>query len=103
MFSSHKLRIKSVTYSGFKQSFSYVILVTLFIKLMAFGLSYADCLGALVLLSFAFGSKVIEYYVPARPDIYADLKSMQESMSDLVSKTEGLERDVMAIKLGVRK
>jgi hypothetical protein len=92
-----------VTFLEFKQGLGYLILVTLFIKLMAFGLSYADCFGALVLLSFAFGSKVLEYYVPARPDIYADLKSMQESMNDLVSKTEGLERDVMAMRLGVRK
>jgi hypothetical protein len=70
---------------------------------MAFGLSLSDCLGALVLLSFAFGSKVLEYYVPARPDIYADLKSMQDSMTELVSKTDELERDVMGIKLGVKR
>ena len=78
-------------------------MIALFIKLMAFGLSLSDCLGALVLLSFAFGSKVLEYYVPARPDIYADLKSMQDSMTELVSKTDELERDVMGIKLGVKR
>lgn len=70
---------------------------------MAFGLSSSDCLGALVLLSFAFGSKAIDYFVPKRPDIYADLKSLQASYDDLVSKTEGLERDVMAMRLGVKR
>jgi hypothetical protein len=92
-----------VNYSVYKSNLGYLILIALFIKLMAFGLSLSDCLGALVLLSFAFGSKVLEYYVPARPDIYADLKSMQDSMTELVSKTDELERDVMGIKLGVKR
>ena len=92
-----------MTYSDYKSNLGYLILIALFIKLMAFGLSLSDCLGALVLLSFAFGSKVLEYYVPARPDIYADLKSMQDSMTELVSKTDELERDVMGIKLGVKR
>lgn len=95
--------VKCVTYSVFKENLGYLILIALFIKLMAFGLTLSDCLGALVLLIFAFGSKVLEYYVPKRPDIYADLKSMQDSVNELVSKTDGLGRDVMAIKLGVRK
>lgn len=78
-------------------------MIALFVKLMAVGLNLSDCLGALVLLSFAFGSRAIEYFVPKRPDIYADLKSMQDSVNELVSKTDGLERDVMGIKLGVKR
>jgi hypothetical protein len=70
---------------------------------MVLGLNTTDCLGALVLLFFAFGSKVLEYFVPKRPDLYTDLKSLQVTNEGLVSKIEELERDVMAIKMGIRK
>jgi hypothetical protein len=91
-----------VTYSEFKENLGYLFLVALFIKLMVFGLSIAECLGALVLLSFAFGSLVLDYYVPKRPDLYTDLKSLQVTNEGLVSKVEELERDVMAIKMRAR-
>lgn len=76
--------------------------MALFIKLMVYGFSLADCLGSLVILTFAYGIKVLDYYVPKRPDIYTDLKSLQDSMQSLVSKTDDLKRDVMGLKLGGR-
>ena len=91
-----------MTYSTFKENLGYLILIALFFKLMVFGLNVAECLGALVLLSFAYGAKVLDYYVPERPDLYTNLKSLQDSNSELVSKIEELERDVMAIKMRAR-
>ena len=91
-----------MTYSIFKNNLGYIIIIALFIKLMAYGLSLSDCLGALVLLVFAFGAKVMEYYVPKRPDLYADLQSLQAAKDELVSKVDELERDVMGLKMGVR-
>jgi hypothetical protein len=82
-----------------KENLGHFILVALFAKLMAFGLSSSDCFGALVLLLFSYGSKALDYYVPKRPDLYADLKLKQEAIKALESKTEGLERDVSALKM----
>jgi hypothetical protein len=79
------------------------MLIALFAKFMVYGFSMAECLTALVLLSFAYGSKVLDYYVPKRPDLYTDLKSLQASNEGLVSKVEELERDVMALKMVIRK
>lgn len=91
-----------MTFSAFKEQLAYIIIIALFIKLMAFGLDLTDCLGALVLLIFVFGAKITEYYVPKRPDLYADFSSLQELNKGLASKVEDLERDVMSIKMGHR-
>ena len=85
--------------SKVKNNLGYLIVIALFIKLLALGLTYTDCLGALVLLSFAFGSMVLEYFVPKRPDLYAITESMQAKINELVSKNEGLERDVTGLKI----
>lgn len=62
----------------------------------------ADCLGSLIVLTFAYGFKAIDYYVPKRPDLYADLKLLKESNEVLLSKAEQLERDVMGLRMGLR-
>lgn len=78
------------------------MLMALFTKLMVYGFSISDCLGALVILVFAYGIKVLDYYVPKRPDIYTDLESLQATIKGLVSTTDDLKRDVMGLKLGGR-
>lgn len=72
-----------------------------FIKLIFFGLSLSDCLGALVILVTLLALKVILYIHPKRPDLFNEISLVQEQLKEITTRNEQLERDVTAIKFGI--
>ena len=73
----------------------------MFIKLIFFGLSLSDCLGALVILITLLALRVILYLYPKRPDLFNEMSLLQEKLNEVITKNEQLERDVTAIKFGM--
>ena len=88
-----------MNYSEFKQNLGQWVTLALIVKLMAFGFSYAECFGALVLLVSLHGSKVIDYYLPKRPDINAALELLEAEIKRLSSKSEELEQGVSSLQM----
>lgn len=77
-----------------------VLCVLLFAKIIIAGLSIADSLGALVLLSSLHLDRVLLYLFPNRVDVYQELSLVQSKLVEITSKSEELERDVTALKIG---
>jgi hypothetical protein len=70
---------------------------------MALGFTWQDCFAALILLFFVNVYKVVGYLYPKRQDVYADLENLNLELKRLSTKTDELQRDVTATKIGVRR
>lgn len=82
---------------------TYILSILFFVKTLAFGISFSECLGALVLLSIIQLDKVVNYYCPKRVDIYKELSLIQSQLAEMKSKTEGYERDLTALRFAAGK
>lgn len=79
---------------------TYILCGLVFVKLLAVGVSFSDCLGALVLLSILQIDRVISYLFPKRVDVFAEIVFIQEALKELQTKSEEHERDIVGLKLG---
>ena len=80
---------------------AHITIWAVFIKLIFFGLSLSDCLGALVILITLLALRVVLYIYPKRPDLFNEISLVQEQLKEFTIKNEQLERDVTALKFGM--
>jgi len=83
-----------------KENLIQIISVVMFAKILITGLSLADSLGALVLLSALHLDRVLSYLFPKRVDVYKELSLIQSNLAEITSKSEEHERDLTALKMG---
>jgi hypothetical protein len=87
-----------------KTNLIHVISILFFIRILIPGLSFAECLGALVVLSAIHLDRVLSYLFPKQVDVYKELSLVQSKLVEITSKSDGLERDVTALKMrGMRQ
>lgn len=99
----HKSRTKSVIFSAYKPRLSYLLIVAFSAKLMVYGYDLSDAMAALFVLTGAICLEVVSYYFPKRPDVYQELKDIKRHLSEIQGKSDDMERDVMGLKMGVRR
>ena len=78
----------------------HIVIAAFFFKWIAFGLSYQDCMGALVLFTGLFIHHALEYHYPKRPDVRHALEIVHKQLLEVQQKTDDLEHDVTALKFG---
>ena len=62
-------------------------------------LTVYDCIGAVALLAFTLGQKVIEHLFPKRPDLYQDVLAIQNELQSMIKKVDVVESDVTAMRM----
>lgn len=81
------------------QTYFYVLLSLIALKLLISGLSFSDSLGALVLLSIFQLERALSHALPKRVDLYKEHSLVQAKVLEIQAKTEALERDFTAFKM----
>ena len=77
-----------------------VLCVLIFAKILITGLSFSDGLGALVILAALQLNGLLLRLYPKQVDALKELSLIQETLIEVQSKQEALERDVTALRIG---
>ena len=83
------------------QSPAFLFSWALLLKLMITGLSFADCLGALVILTALELGWIIKHKFPEQPDLFHEMSILQLQLTSLDQKTESIQSDVTSLKFGL--
>ena len=77
-----------------------LIALSFFAKLLIVGASFADCVGAFVLLSAILTDLVLVRILPKPVDVYKELEEVNAQLSEYKAKLDTMEGDVTALKIG---
>lgn len=81
-----------------------LLIVTVLIGLVKIALStlvLSEGLGLFVVLSSLLAARVVDYKFPKRPDLYHDMKQIQDLQSAMLTKIENLESDMTGVRFGL--
>ena len=77
--------------------------VLLLMKLLAFGLSSSEALGALVILAALLSKTVIDNIFPKRENLHKEVREIQQRLSQAEVTITEQESDITALKFGAMR